>query len=495
MTLAIANVKLWHNKDMAGPQQDYERDCVLYLRKSKGRAGIARQRKENCAYADRLRWRVVAEFIEPNTTAFAKIGEEDAPRPEYDRMLDYLQRDNREPALGILAWHADRLSRNTGETRPFTAICAKGGHLIETPRSGRYDLSLPIGRKRFRDDVSDAEGEVDHMIERIDSAKAEAAASGKYLGGPRPFGFKRDGVRHREEEAAAIRDACDAVLAGTSLAAIARDWTTRGLRTTRGGLDWDATAVRRVLLRPRNAGLMVWRGEVVGKAEWKKVVKASVWRSVVRVLQDPARRTSPGPEPRWLGTNIYVCGVCERARLVARTAGRGPGRKLEPAYRCGPGEHVSRDAELLDRYVVEHVVARLSRPDARDLLLDEAREDLAKLDAELLSKREELGEWRGSAVAGEVSLVAFKPVERRLLAEISEIEAVLVRPDRALILRDLIEAEDVGAAWLETPLDRQRAVLRELFVVTVRPAPRGRPKGWRPGEPYFDTAYVDVDPA
>jgi hypothetical protein len=155
---------------------------------------------------------------------------------------------------------------------------------------------------------------------------------------------------------------------------------------------------------------------------------------------------------------------------------------------------VTRDAEALDAFVVEHIVARLSRPDARDLLVDETQKDVKKLEAALLEKREELGEWRAAAGAGEVTLVAFKPVERRLLGEIEEIERTLLRPDRALILRDLIEADDAGAAWLGTPLDRQRAVLAELFTVTVNPAPKGRPKGWRPGEPYFDPDYIDVVP-
>lgn len=481
---------------MPPQKQTYERDCVIYLRKSKGKAGIARQRKENLAYAERLRWQVIAEFAEPNTTAFAKIGEQDAQRPEFDRMVEFLKRDASAPALGIIAWHADRLSRNTGEVRPFVAVCAQGEHLVETPRSGRYDLSLPAGRKRFRDDISDAEGEVDHLIERIDSAKAEAAAEGKWLGGPRPFGFKKDGVRHKKGEVQALVKAYRDVQAGMSMHAIAREWNASGVETTGRAAEWDATAVRRVLLRPRNAGLMVWRGEVVGKAEWKRIVEESEWRAVVRILEDPERRTTPGPQRRWLGSGLYLCGVCGLPRITTRSSRRG--ERSAPAYRCGPGEHVARDAKELDRYVVEHIVGRLSRADARDLLVDEERSDLAELEAELLELREELAQWRRDAELGPrhggVTLVAFKPAEKRLLGEIEEVEAKLIRPDRALILQDLIEADDVGEEWLVTPLDRQRAVLAELFTVTVHPAPKGRPPGWRPGQSYFDARYVDVVP-
>lgn len=487
------------------PQQDtYVRDCVLYLRKSKGKAGISRQRKESQAHAERIRWRIIAEFVEPNTTAFAKIGEEDAPRPEYEAMVAFLQRDGRSPALGVLSWHTDRLSRNSGETRPFTAVCVKGGHPVETVRCGGYDLSLPAHRKRFRDDVSDAEGEVDHMIERIDSAKAEAAAEGRWLGGRRRFGYA-DGVTAQPDEAKAIVDGCQSILAGSSAASVARDWNARGLFTPRlknggGGNAWRADGVRRVLTAPRIAGLMVWRGEVVGKASWEPIVAEGTWRAVVRVLTDPARRTSPGPERRWLGSGLYLCGVCGKARLLARANASSSGGAPVTTYRCGQkGEHVSRNAVLLDRYVEEHVVARLARGDARMLLLDDERQDLKELEEQLLELREDLAQWREAAKLGPkrggVTLAAFKPVERERLADIAEIEAQMIVPERAVILRDLVEAADVTAAWEQTPLERRRAVLRCLFTVTVHRGPKGRPKGHRPGESYFDTSSIIVRPA
>lgn len=474
---------------MPPQRQDYVRDCVMYLRKSKGKAGIARQRKENRAYAERIRWRIVAEFVEPDTTAFARIGEEDAPRPEFDKMMQFLRRDERQPPLGILAWHTDRLSRNTGEVRPFTADCVKGGHLVETTRCGAYDLSLPAHRKRFRDDVSDAEGEVDHMIERIDAQKAEAAAEGRWLGGRRPFGFKKDGIRHRKREAAAIADGSDAVLAGSSLGSIKRDWNGRGLTTTSGN-PWDEREVRRVLLRPRNAGLMVWRGEIVGKASWDPIIPEEKWRAVVRVLTDPARRTTPGPEPKWLGSGLYVCGVCSQAnmRVHPTTAGY-------PTYRCrGKGVHVSRAAGPLDDYVAEHIVAWLSRPDARRLLVKKKDADQKKLEARLLELRAELAEADATKPRSVREARMLAQVAEQAEAEIAEIEDKLFEPDRAAILRDLIEAKDVGVAWRDTPLDRKRAVLAALFRVTVHPAPKGRPKGWKPGEAYFDPDYIDVVP-
>jgi site-specific DNA recombinase len=468
------------------------RDYLLYLRKSKGRAGIERQRNETTRHLERQGKRVVAEFVDVDRTAFAKVGAGRPERPDYAAMLQTLQADTSDPPLGVAGWHADRIHRDTAETDDFIKIAAAGHHHVETFRSGSYELWTPVGRKRFRNDAVDAAYEVDHLIERIDAQKAEAAAAGRWLGGRRPFGFEGDGVTHRPGEAGRLLQAHYDVLAGLSLHAIARAWNEAGLPTSTGN-RWRATEVRRVLVRPRNAGLMVWRGQIVGRAEWEPVVPEQVWRSVVRLLEDPARRLSPSSERRWLGPSLYLCGVCGQARLVARSS-RAGARGNAPAYRCGLGQHISRDAVAVDRLVGRRVVARLSRPDAGRLLVDTERGDLAELEGRLLELREELAGWRADAAAGEVTRIAFKPVEKRLLGEIEDVEARLVRPDRALVLRDLVEAADVGAAWAAYPVDRQRAVVAALLRVTILPAPKGRPKGWRPGEPYFDPAYVDIEP-
>jgi site-specific DNA recombinase len=480
---------------------EYLRDYVLYLRKSKGRAGIERQRKECLAYAKRVRGRIVATFTEVDTTAYSKPGEERAVRDEYQKMLAMLRADTRTPPLGVMAWHADRLHRNGGEVEDFIGVAAVGGHLVETPRSGVYDLSTPTGRKRLRQDAVDAQFEVDHLTDRLDSSKTEAAAEGRWLGGRRPFGFEADGVTHRAQEAEAIVWGCDAVLAGVSMAAIAREWNKRGLTTPRltktGGRPWDATEARRVLLRPRNAGLMVHRGEIIettlpgGHAAWDPIVPEHTWRAVVHTLTDPDRRTSPGPTPRWLGSGIYLCGVCGATVRVASRAGAN--RRNRTVYTCRKSKHLVRDAPFVDEFVSAIVVERLSRPDAADLLLDDARPDMEALRAKLLTEQGELENWRRLAEAGEVTALSFARTEKAALARIAKLKAEMSHVDRAPILRDLVEAEDVQAAWDALPLDRRRAVVRLLLKVTVNKGRRGRIPGWRPGEPYFDSSTINPE--
>jgi site-specific DNA recombinase len=106
-------------------------------------------------------------------------------------MLSQL-RASKEP-LWVAGWHADQLTRNPEDTEALIRVCAAGGHLVVTASGGgTYDLSTANGRKQFRADTNDATYEVDHGRERVLEARREVAASGRWLGGKRPFGWERD---------------------------------------------------------------------------------------------------------------------------------------------------------------------------------------------------------------------------------------------------------------------------------------------------------------
>ena len=64
-----------------------------------------------------------------------------------------------------------------------------------------------------------------------------------------------------------MRQAAVDVLAGKSIQAVARGWNAVGLTGTLGK-PWSAQNVRRMLVRPRYAGLRVHQGAVIGPGTW-----------------------------------------------------------------------------------------------------------------------------------------------------------------------------------------------------------------------------------
>jgi site-specific DNA recombinase len=126
--------------------------------------------------------------------------------------------------------------------------------------------------------------------------------------------------------------------------------------------------------------------------------------------------------------------------------------------------------------VSERVIARLSRPDARELLVDDRRDDFGKLQSEADTLRLRL-EQSGKAFAdGELSIVEFKASSARLRERLSDLEARMHHVDRAPLLADLVTAHDVRAKWNAIGLDRQRAVIDLLYTVTLLPGIRGKRK-------------------
>ena len=468
-------------------------DYAAYLRKSKGRTGISRQRAITTAHIERSGGQITAEFTDTDRTAFQKTGGKRPVRDGFTAMLAMLRAN---PGLGVAAWHADRLTRNSEDTEDLIRVCAAGGHLVETPRGGTYDLSTATGRKRLRDDANDAAYEVDHMIERMTAMKAEHAAEGHWLGGRRPFGYEPDGMTLRPAEAGPLAAAHRAVLHGVSLAAICRDWDERGILTATGK-RWRPAELGRVLKRPRNAGLLEHLGGISGPAQWAPVVDETTWRGVAAILSDSSRKTTPGPAPRHLLSWIARCGVCGGPVIcTSRKGAAARGKPTTLVYRCREGTrgHLARDAALLDALAAALVIGRLSRPDAADLLTrpDDGRQG-------------QLAELYQEKAAVEAQMLARDRLHRRRvitdqmleegLAELAGELAVVERRIGAAAQADILAplVGDPEAVWEGYGLDQRRAVIRRLMTITLLPSRRGRPPGWRPGEPYFDPESIRVE--
>jgi hypothetical protein len=84
---------------------------------------------------------------------------------------------------------------------------------------------------------------------------------------------------------------------------------------------------------------------------------------------------------------------------------------------------------------------------------------------------------------------------RLLQAEAEELDRTIEAATATSALAGFADAEDVAAAWEAATVGRRKAVLRELFVITLLPAPKGRPAGWSPkdGRGYFDPRFVRVE--
>lgn len=469
--------------------------ALIYARISQDREGaglgIERQVADCRDLASRLGYEVVTVFADNDLSAYSG-----KPRPGYRALLEALETGR---ATAVLAWHTDRLHRSPAELEEYISVCDPRNVVTHTVKAGHLDLSTPSGRMVARQLGAVARFESEHKADRVRAARLQAAQQGRWQGGARPFGFEKDGQTVRADEAAQILKATHAILAGASLRSVVRDINEAGFRTTFGKLKWDTPSFKDVLLRPRNAGLAVYKGEIIGPAVWPAIVPEETWRAMVSILSNPSRRTSPGGRVRWLGSGLYVCGVCEQPQLRVGTAGS----QRKPAYRCAARfaenttGHVVRDAALLDEFVEWVIVRRLQEPDAADLLEAPAQGvDTTKLQAEALTVRQRLEDLDDDLDEERITRARWLRRNERLKVRLAEIETALASAAQVNPFIGVVGASDVPAVWFGTKPDRsdgldlgrRRAILDALLTVTVLPTGRGR----RANGTYFDPKSVDI---
>jgi site-specific DNA recombinase len=464
------------------------RRAAIYCRISEDRTGaglgIERQEQDCRALAEQLGWVVVEVFADNDLSAYSG-----KRRPGYQTLLDALRAGI---ADAVICWHTDRLHRRPVELEEYIAVCEPRGVPTQTVKAGPIDLATPAGRMVARQLGAVGRYEVEHQIERQVAARLQAVNDGRWTGGRRPYGYEADGVTVIPEEAACVLEASRQVLAGVSLNTIAKELTRRGCRTSTGR-PWRQTELRRVLLRPRNAGFMQYRGEVVGQAAWPPLVDEDTWRAIVAVLTDPTRRTNPGAGARWLLSGIALCGVCG-GPVRSTSAGRSRGQPVRPAYTCRSDKHVVRDAVECDRFVERVILERLSRSDARELLIPDQRADTAALhtrDTVLRERLDELGRLAGEGMIDPGQLVQATAAIRR---QREQITAELAAASRGSVLAGVADAPDPAKVWQGLDLSRRRAIVDVLATVTILPSRKGRRPGWQLGESYFDPRTVDITP-
>ena len=143
-------------------------------------------------------------------------------------------------------------------------------------------------------------------------------------------------------EADAVRDGVRRALAGESVHSITKSWQATVPPVRRG--TWHAQTVRRVLTRPRNAGIAVHRGDEVGRGSWPAIISEDEHRAVCAVLRDPSRSSYAGVRSlKWVGSGLYRCGRCGADMRSASAMIRGIGG-TQRTYRCRVGTHMSINA-------------------------------------------------------------------------------------------------------------------------------------------------------
>jgi len=439
--------------------------AAIYARQSEDVSeGIARQLVRCRALAAARGWEIVREYTDNDTSASKQRGK----GTQWARMLGEL-REGVAPV--VIAVDLDRLLR---DTRDLFEIIDTGARVLTV--DGEIDLTTADGEFRATMLAGIARFEVRRKSERQLRANASRADLGKPIPGRRRYGYETDAVTPRPDEAAVVRRMFDHVAAGGSLRSLTRALVDEGVSPA-PGRAWGMRRVRDILLNEHYAGAVRHKGRVFPSEHVTPLVDAEQAAEVRAILNDPGRRTTPGPKAQHLLSGIAHCAVCGLPLNYMR------------AYVCKAGKagHPSITAALLEPPVLDAVATALLTSGA-DLFPSSKSAGLAALVAQHAQNESRVGQVLADRDEGLVpaSVARTRLVELRTERETIEADLDRVRTEKsaASSLHDLgqqllvaaRDGDDWGAMkadlltrFDELLLDERREVIRGLLFVEVAP--------------------------
>ncbi len=458
------------------------RSAALYARISSDQdgtaLGVTRQLEDCRRLAADLGWRVAAEYVDNDVSAYSG-----KRRPEYQRLLADLADGLRD---AVIVYHPDRLSRIPAEVERFLDVlkAARVQHL-QFVSTGGIDIGSGDGLLVLRVLGAVAANESATKSRRVKRKMDQRAELGLPHGGyHRPFGYDDDKMTVRKDEALVIRGLAARFLAGESLRSLAIWLDAEQVRTVAGG-PWRTSTLRAMLSSGRIAGLREHRGQVIGKARWRRII-SEAQRS--RILARMAEQTVSGRRPprRYLLSGMLRCGKCGNT-LFSRA------RETTRRYVCSSGPDHGGCGRLtvvagpLEELVAEMVLIRLDTPVLADALAGRMHDDErgAALSEALVDDRHQLDElahlYATKQIPARDWLTARKPIQDR----IDTAERSLARLSRSETLAGLVgHGHQLRAGWAQLNLTRQHAIVAAILDhVIIAPGALGARS--------FDPARVD----
>lgn len=394
-------------------------------------------------------------------------------------------------AVTVVAWVPSRLFRDAGHKEHYFRRWARCGDVQVHTKQGVWNPKDP--RDRFVSTIVAGADQYysDDVREKVVRAHDDRRAAGLPATGWPGFGHVRacgcgpktgrcasadhDRWVADHGEAALIRDAAKRLIAGTAnLSRIAEEWQAKGITTRLGSETWRLTSLRKVLVAPRLAGILVHNGVERGRSDAiEPILDEATFRRLVGALN----RKNHGPgshRAKQLLTGLLVCGVCGGTLNSNWKKGTAGGNTR--VYGCRNDGQCNIKAEAVERVYVEKLFERLDDDrfmTALERVDDEAEQLITELDDQ------------------DAELETLKAAADRLPADvyIAKYDAIATRIDELQRRVGITGTTSVAAEWAgkakrlrrvwdeKFSTDEKRALLAAVVgQSTVLPAAkRGRP--------------------
>lgn len=352
----------------------------LYARKSSDSEerqilSIDAQLRELREYGRREQFEVRGEFTESRTA-------KEPGRPIFNEMLYRIEQGQ---ANGILAWHPDRLARNSVDGGRIIYLLDQGvlqslkfpTFWFDNTPQGKFMMNMAFGQSKYY---------VDNLSENVKRGIREKLRRGEWPGWA-PVGYDNDLKEHKivvnTENARFIRklfrEYAKATYTYDEICAAAKEW---GLKGRRGNKPISRSEIERIFTNPFYYGHFRYRGELYEGAH-KPIISKQIFDRVQTVLTDRSRYQY-SKRHLFPFNRFMVCAKCGRTVVGQRQKGIH-------YYRCTSKRDVCAADYVKEELIVEQVqdaIGKVALPKvAHDGMLGEIANERRKANNKKLVSR------------------------------------------------------------------------------------------------------------
>lgn len=416
--------------------------------------GVARQREDVLALAEKEGINLPEEriLVENDVGASTRSKKK---RPEYDKLKRWVDDGT---VKYVLFYSNSRLTRRPAELEDWIVLHEKTGVKLLSKVSGNDDLGTADGRMVARIKASVDAAEAERIGERVKRTNEQRRAAGKpQYGGQRPFGFKR--VSGMPElvpvEVDAIQHGATMLLAGATFGDVMREWESRGLKPVKAKA-WTRESVRSVYRSPRIAGLVAYKGEIVGEGDFPAILDRATWEAVNEAVQHGTEKPAGYGARKHVLAGFVFCGSCGATMVVQEYQSLPPSRSSYVCVRhrqgCGG---VRRNKPWLDAFMDGYVNRKLAEGQAV-----EVEGPVSTTAAELAQVEAQIEEVRQQHIDGQLDGEDFFPLLRGLRSKVTELRKR--EAEEAKTATQSAALHDPIEVWKSGTLVAKRAVLAGL---------------------------------
>jgi DNA invertase Pin-like site-specific DNA recombinase len=317
-------------------------------------------------YAKKEKLEIIAEITEAKS---AKI----PGREVFGDMMAKIEKSN---GIGILAWHSDRLARNSVDggrviylvdTGKIAAMRFPTFWFEPTPQ-GKFMLNIAFGQSKYY---------IDNLSENVKRGLREKLRRNIFPG-LAPLGYINELRNHTidpdKRTFNKVKDALEAFATGKyNLYSLRDKMTAEGLTGLRGR-PLQISTVQRILTNPFYYGMFMYRGELYHGTHMPMISK-KLFDQIQQALADNGKPRKTKIKKQILFRNFAVCGECGYS-ITAEHKTKKSGKQYV-YYRCSYkstkhecGQHrYLREDDLAQQ--IKETVQKVSLTDnERDLCLD-----------------------------------------------------------------------------------------------------------------------------